>query len=411
MTASVGVYIHVPFCTARCHYCDFNTYAGMNRLFGTYIDAMCARIARLPQTFESSDHDKTDPPELRARTIFFGGGTPTLLEPAAIKRILDAVRQRMTVDENIEISIEANPGTVAEGHLARLRAMGINRISFGVQTFDPTLLGVLGRIHTADQAERARHVAKSAGFDSTNLDFIYGLPGQTMTIWHETLRRAIGLRPEHISLYALTVESGTIFHRRHERGQLPLPDEDLVADMYDLATEELTRAGYQQYEISNWSIGEHHRCQHNLGYWNNLEYVGIGPGAHSWFGGKRYIETLSPAGWASEIAMDLPPIQSIETLSTGDTIGETLMLGLRLIDGIDLNALSRRFSMDLAFALRKPIAETHELGLLEVNGARLRLTPRARLIGNEVFRRFLEAGLHAFDTPAVAIGPLASMRS
>ena len=405
MTGSVGVYVHVPFCTARCHYCDFNTYAGLNRLFGTYVDAMCAHIARLPQHFVTTDAIEVDARDLRARTIFFGGGTPTLLEPEAIERILEAVRQRMSVGDDIEISIEANPGTVAEGHLARLRAMGINRISFGVQTFDPTLLSVLGRIHTAEQAERARRVARSAGFESTNLDFIYGLPDQTLSMWRETLERAIALRPEHLSLYSLTVESGTVFHRRHERGQLPLPDEDLVADMYDLATDELTRAGYQQYEISNWAINDRHQCQHNLGYWNNLEYLGIGPGAHSWFGGKRYVETLSPAGWANQIAAMLPPIQSVETLSLGDTIGETLMLGLRLLDGINLNLLSQRFGVDLAAALRKPISETKELGLLEVDGAHLRLTPRARLIGNEVFRRFLDAGLHAFDTPPVETAP------
>lgn len=398
MTSSVGVYVHVPFCTARCHYCDFNTFAGLNRLFGTYLDAMCAHIARLPQQMGSGNPANTTALDLRARTIFFGGGTPTLLEPEAIERILGAIRNRMLVDDDIEISIEANPGTVAERHLAQLREIGFNRISFGVQTFDSTLLGELGRIHNADQAERARHVARSAGFESVNLDFIYGLPNQTLAIWRETLERAIALRPEHLSLYSLTVESGTVFHKRHERGMLPLPDEDLVADMYDMATEELTRAGYQQYEISNWSLGAGHQCQHNLGYWNNLDYLGVGPGAHSWFGGKRYVETLSPAGWASQIAANAPPIPQSESLSLGESIGETLMLGLRLIDGIDLSDLSRRFGVDLATTLQSSIDETRDLGLLEVDGTRIRLTARARLIGNEVFRRFLEAGLAAFDT-------------
>ena len=402
MTSSVGVYVHVPFCTARCHYCDFNTFAGLNRLFGTYIDAMCTHIARLPQRLDLGNDSEPDLHDLNARTIFFGGGTPTLLEPEAIERILGAIRNRMPLDDGIEISIEANPGTVAERHLSQLREMGINRISFGVQTFDPTLLGELGRIHTAEQAERARRIAQSAGFESTNLDFIYGLPNQTLAIWRDTLERAIALRPEHLSLYSLTVESGTVFHRRHERGMLPLPDEDLVADMYEMATEELTRAGYQQYEISNWSIGPRHQCQHNLGYWNNLDYLGLGPGAHSWFGGKRYVETLSPVAWASQIAANVPPILQIETLTLGETIGETLMLGLRLIEGIDLSPLSRRFGVDLALALRDPIEETTNLGLLQVDGSRIQLTPRARLIGNEVFRRFLEAGLSAFNASPAA---------
>jgi oxygen-independent coproporphyrinogen-3 oxidase len=333
----------------------------------------------------------TQPAGLAARTIFFGGGTPSLIEPAALGRILDAVRDRFDVADGAEITMEANPGTVAEARLADFRRLGVNRISFGVQSFDPGLLADLGRIHDPAQAAAARVAARAAGFESVNLDFIYGLPKQTLEVWRDTLDRAIELRPEHLSLYSLTIEPGTLFFRRAEQGRLPLPDEDLVADMYELADERLAAAGYEQYEISNWALGPKHRCEHNLGYWRNLEYIGVGPGAHSWFGGERYVDTLSPVAWARQVAAGESPVFERERIAPELALGETVMLGLRLMEGIDLDELSARFGVDARRLFAAPMRETEDMGLTEVGDGRLRLTRRARLLGNEVFRRFLEA--------------------
>ncbi|SRR5581483_10356807 len=376
MTETVGLYVHVPFCTAKCHYCDFNSYAGLDRLFESYVEMVCREIETLSEG-------------LGARTVFFGGGTPSLLAPEALGRILSSIDRHLLLDPQTEITVEANPGTVAESRLSELRALGINRISFGVQSFDAGLLADLGRIHTADQAASARRAARAAGFESVNLDFIYGLPNQTLDTWRETLERALDLRPEHLSLYALTVEPGTVFFRRAERGQLPLPDEDLVADMYELAVDLLAGAGYEQYEISNWALGATHRCQHNLGYWHNLDYVGVGPGAHSWFRGERHVNTLSPVQWAAQVERGEAPVCQREQIPPGLALGETMMLGLRLVDGIDLDAVSARFGVDVRQRYAGPIDETRALALTELCGSRLRLTKRARLLGNEVFRRFL----------------------
>lgn len=395
MPRPVGVYVHVPFCTAKCHYCDFNSYAGLDRLFGSYVDAVCREIADLPHRLPPHVAAEGETwacraARLTARTINFGGGTPSLLDPSAVRSILDAIASRMVVPDGIEVSLEANPGTVAESRLADLRQAGVNRLSLGVQSFDRDLLVDLGRIHDAAQAAQARLAARAAGFASVNLDFIYGLPRQTIAVWRDTLERALDLRPEHMSLYALTVEPGTLFHRRAERGQLPLPDEDLVADMYELAAEMLAAPGYEQYEISNWALGPEHRCQHNLGYWRNHEYLGVGPGAHSWFGGYRYVDVLSPVQWASRIAAGHSPVISAEQIPPDLQLGETMMLGLRLAEGVDLAETSERFGVDVRSYFGLPIRETLQLGLVEWHDGRLRLTRRARLLGNEVFRRFLE---------------------
>lgn len=391
MSRSVGMYVHVPFCAAKCHYCDFNSYAGLDRLVAPFVEAACLGIERLPQSPpESNDAAGAT---LVARSINFGGGTPSLLAGDDLGRILGAINRRMALSPSIEISVEANPGTVAESRLETLRALGVNRLSFGVQSFDANLLTDLGRIHSADDAARARRAARAAGFENVNLDFIYGLPRQTLPVWRETLERALELHPEHLSLYALTVEAGTVFFRRHERGNLPLPDEDLVADMYEMASEMLEAAGYEQYEISNWSLTPELRCQHNLGYWQNLEYLGVGPGAHSWYGGRRYVETLSPSQWTSQIQAGQSPVFQIEEIDRDLELGETIMLGLRLLDGLDLDELGRRFAVDIRSRFGSAIEGTISLGLCEVVDRRLRLTRRARLLGNEVFERFLTAAV------------------
>ncbi|MBM4416755.1 MAG: radical SAM family heme chaperone HemW [Chloroflexi bacterium] len=381
---SVGLYIHVPFCPAKCHYCDFNSFAGLDRLRGPYVRAAVREIRRAPAGLGAAEVD------LAAETVNFGGGTPSLLDPTEVQAILEAARGHMAVANDAEISLEANPGTVAAARLAALRRIGVNRISYGIQSFDATLLARIGRIHSVEQALAARELARHAGFENVNLDFIYGLPGQSLATWRETLRRAIELAPEHLSAYALTIEPGTIFHLQRSRGILAPATEDEMADQYELATEMLGEAGYVHYEISNWARDERFACRHNLRYWRNQEYVGIGPGAHSWFGGARTIATRAPAAWIAQVEHGEATVEERETIPADLELGETAMLGLRLREGIDLSALRERLGPAVG-RLAEPLNSLVEQGLVARSASRVALTDRGRLLGNEVFARVLTA--------------------
>src|SRR6266487_4267758 len=279
---TISLYLHIPFCHTRCHYCDFNTYAGILPLREPYVQALqveieqAGKLARLP-----------DGTARRARTIFFGGGAPSLLSATQTSRLLRACRSAFAVDKDAEITLEANPGTLTQDQLEGLRAAGINRLSMGAQSFDAGLLKTLGRIHSPQEITQAVQFARAAGFTALNLDFMFGLPGQTMQHWRETLDRALDLHPDHFSLYSLIIEEGTPFYTWTQEGSIVPGDEDLCADMYEYADELLQRAGYVNYEISNWSLpGQHSR--HNLTYWQNLPYIGMGAGAYSSFGGRRF---------------------------------------------------------------------------------------------------------------------------
>ena len=301
-----SLYLHIPFCQRKCPYCDFNTYAGLNRLFEPYTAALVREI-------ELAGASRGRP---AVKTIFLGGGTPTVLPARLLRDILDACHRAFDVQPDAEITSEANPGTVDVDRFAALREIGVNRLSMGVQSFDDAELQFLGRIHSADEVETAFNAARLAGFDNINLDVIYGLPGQSPETWRRTLRRALELGPEHFSLYSLVVEEGTPFAEWAEAGRIGYPDSDLAADLYELAEEVLDPAGYVQYEISNWArtvatmpgtrqedarpakdvsvaplqtgVNPHFACRHNLTYWRNEAYLGFGPGAHSSEAGWRW---------------------------------------------------------------------------------------------------------------------------
>ncbi|GAG27108.1 unnamed protein product, partial [marine sediment metagenome] len=260
-------------CQSKCSYCDFNSYAGLESLIEPYVGAL---LAEMGLWREPTQH-------MRVATVFLGGGTPSLLPLAEVEHIMTALRQRFRLAANAEVSFEANPGTVDCPYLEGLRSLGVNRLSLGVQSFHDDELATLGRIHTAAQAREAYHTARLAGFDNVNLDLIYDLPRQTMTAWQYTVREAVALRPDHLSLYALTLEEGTPLADDVARGRLPPPDADLAADMYLWAEDALAAAGYQHYEISNWALPDR-ECRHNLAYWLNEPYLGLGAGAHSCFG-------------------------------------------------------------------------------------------------------------------------------
>lgn len=425
MTPPYSLYLHIPFCRHRCAYCDFNTYAGQEDSIPAYVDALCREIAFI---------GKNAPDRITLHTVFFGGGTPSLLSSQQFGSILNSISACFELS-NCEITIEANPGTVSLSGLKDLRSLGINRLSFGVQSANPLELHMLERAHSYFDVINAVTWARKAGFDNLNLDLIYGLPRQTLDTWSATVNLILGLAPEHLSLYALTLEHGTPFGRWSARGLMPLPDPDLAADMYEWAGERLEAAGYQQYEISNWAVDRKpgtedrgpktgdrppsHACAHNLQYWRGLPYLAAGAGAHGYANGFRYSNVLRIKTYIDRLNTDHPgprggagagsPLMSAFPLTPAtvnhhpqtlqDDMGEFMMTGLRLTrEGVSPKIFQERFGQELNDVFGKEIEELLRLGLLEIYsplplgeglGVRVRLTPRGRLLGNQAFLRFV----------------------
>ncbi|HRE25055.1 MAG TPA: radical SAM family heme chaperone HemW, partial [Anaerolineales bacterium] len=285
-TTRYSLYLHIPFCQVRCAYCDFNTYAGLDDLITPYSRALAAEVEGVGEAGGRP----------MAHTVFFGGGTPSLLPLGDLSRVLDAIRASFHLAADAEITLEANPGTVTRDYLFGLRALGVNRLSFGVQSTHPHELRLLDRMHLFGDAAQAVSWARAAGFDDLNLDLIFALPHQTLDRWRQTVERTLALGPDHISAYALSLEHGTPMRAWVYRGLLPLPDPDVAADMYLLADELLVRNGFEQYEISNWSRPGR-ACRHNLQYWRNEPYLGFGAGAHGYAQGQRYANVLAPTAY------------------------------------------------------------------------------------------------------------------
>ena len=404
-----SLYFHIPFCKHRCGYCDFNTYAGKEDLIPSYVDALCKEI--------SWGRDELNQSSL-VHTIFFGGGTPSLLSPGQFEKIIDSIDQSFTLASNAETTLEANPGTVTLENLRAIRKLEFNRISFGMQSSQPGELRLLERQHDFLDVIQAVQWARQAGFDNINLDLIFGLPGQSLDSWKKSLKSALSLQPEHLALYALSIEHGTPFHHWNRRGIIETIDDDLAAEMYDLASDTLVKHGYTQYEISNWAkhppglpLGDtqnpKYACQHNLQYWRNLPYIGFGAGAHGFANGIRtanvlspnvYIQRLnSPAKQDSNLATKNFPYTpaTIEAQPIGQKaeIGETLMMGLRLTrEGIPLKTFEDRFQQSLLDIFPMEISRFEKLNLLEwtqPEKTHIRLTPKGHLLGNQVFQAFI----------------------
>jgi len=380
---TVSLYLHIPFCHTRCHYCDFNTYAGILPLREPYVRALIAEIELAGKLAQLADGTPR-----RSRTIFFGGGTPSLLTVEQITRLLNACHKAFAVDELAEITLEANPGTLSREQLAGLHTAGVNRLSIGSQSFDAELLKTLGRIHSPREIVQALHNARAAGFTSINLDFMFGLPGQTMRHWQETLDQALALRPEHFSLYSLIIEEGTPFYTWTSEGRITPGDEDLCADMYEYADERLQVEGYENYEISNWSLPGH-QSRHNLTYWQNLPYLGMGAGAHSFFGGKRFSNLLDPQEYIDQLKKQHRPEAGCETIDRVQEMTETAFLALRTAQGLHLPTFEERFAEPFTHFVGERLRVVEEAGLLEQGQDWLRLSKRGRLLGNEVFVRLL----------------------
>ncbi len=390
---AVSLYLHIPFCHAKCHYCDFNSYAGMLGLREQYVAALCDEIALAGRRA----HDAHGQPR-RCRTIFFGGGTPSLLTAAQVAQLLDAARIAFTVDADAEITMEANPGALEYERLDEVRAAGVNRLSMGAQSFDPGLLRWMGRIHSPEEIETAFRAARAAGFENINLDFIFALPGQSQRVWEDTLERALALAPDHLSLYNLIVEEGTPLYGWVARGKVREVDEDTAADMYEYAQRRLGEAGYEHYEISNWARPGH-ACQHNLTYWRNLTWLGLGAGGASFYAGHRFTNARPIRDYIARIAAaheqpertTLPAgaIVEDEAISRELEMAETAMLALRLAEGLSLAAFRARYAQEFWPTFEQRLSDIRTLDLLEETAGRVRLTARGRMVGNEVFARLL----------------------
>lgn len=383
----LSLYLHVPFCSVRCSYCAFNVYIHLDHLIEPFVEALIREIEIVAQTN----------PGHQVHTIYFGGGTPTLLSAAQFERIISTIYEHFDVTNDAEVSTEANPNDLLDITFVRdLRKLGLSRLSIGVQSAVQRELELFGRLHDAQTVVRSVDIARQAGFDSLNLDLIYGTPQQTLADWDASLDAVIELQPEHLSLYALGLEPNTAMDHWVQNGKLPEPDDELAADMYDVATQRLAEGGYGQYEISNWSLPGHESL-HNIQYWRNLPYLGLGPGAHGYAGGvryhtirspHRYIEALTQDAAAADTHFPLTPAVAEHTVvSRDDEIFETIMMGLRLLDeGIDLGGFEQRFGVSITDIRQEAIAYHREHGYLELSENRLRLTPKGRLVSNRVLR-------------------------
>lgn len=390
-SGSVGVYLHLPFCAAKCAYCDFNSYAGKNHLIPDYLEALGIEI-----------NGRGRPPALvgaSVNTVFVGGGTPTVLSGGQLVGLLWTARRVFGWEDSAEVTVEANPATVDREKMSLLRqAGGVNRLSIGVQSFNDRLLDRLGRIHRADGARAAVRWARAAGFDNLSLDLIFGLPGQTLDEWRADLAAALEFEPDHLSCYSLKVEEGTPFAADLAAGRLDLPGEETELAMFDLTRDVLGSAGFEAYEISNFARPGK-RCRHNLIYWRNEEYLGFGAGATSYLDRRRvtnrrepkkYIETLFKAGTASIGGFDhLELAEEIDVTDRRTEMVETVIMALRTSDGLSRAYFQKRFGTDLVSVFSPAVDRVVHDGLAELDHRSLRLTPLGLRLANVALAAFV----------------------
>ncbi|MGQ9887078.1 MAG: radical SAM family heme chaperone HemW [Aggregatilineales bacterium] len=392
MAGPLALYLHVPFCRTKCTYCAFNTYTNQDKFIAPFVEALRREIKFVGERTI----------ERRVFSVFLGGGTPSLLSPQQIGSIIETIAQNFDLEADAEISLEGNPNDITVEYARALRDTGVNRISLGMQSANQNELQLFARRHDNDQTARAVSAARAAGFNNLNLDLIYGIPHQTLSHWRWTLEQTLTLQPEHVSLYALGLEEGTPMYEWVNRGHLPVPDDDLAADMYELATDLLAEARFTQYEISNWSKPGY-QCRHNLQYWRNLPYLGMGPSAHGYAGNKRYAVVLAPLHYIKALAnseshtkafpFPLSPAVDEDMVVTVDRINEiteTLLMGLRLTqEGVERARFHARFGVDLMDVHGATIERFAEHGLLEITEQRVRLTRSGRLLSNSLFRELV----------------------
>jgi putative oxygen-independent coproporphyrinogen III oxidase len=375
--APFGMYVHVPFCQTRCGYCDFNTYTAAELGSGASRDSYAALAIEEIRLAARVLGGRAGP----VQTVFFGGGTPTLLSAASLRAILRAVDAELGLAPGAEVTAEANPETVDERSLAALRAIGITRLSVGMQSAVPQVLAVLDRVHEPGRPERCVRWAREAGFGQVSLDLIYGTPGETDADWLASLDAALAAGPDHLSAYSLIVEEGTRLAARIRRGELPPPDDDVLADRYLMADERLSAGGLNWYEISNWAAGLDSRCRHNQLYWTGGDWWGVGPGAHSHVAGTRWWNVRHPAAYAQRIAAGASPGQAREVLTDLERATERIMLLTRLSAGCPVAELA-----PAGLAAAGQAADDGLVSDAALAGGLVRLTQRGRLLADAVIR-------------------------
>lgn len=383
----LSLYAHIPFCHTKCTYCAFNTYTNLDHLIDPFITALACEIRIVGQS----------KPTQLLHTIYIGGGTPSLLNQKQLVAILDSVSAHFELLPSAEISMEANPGDATQNYLTNVKATGINRLSIGMQSANARELELFARRHDLGAVISAVKAARASDFENISLDLIYGIPDQSLADWRHSLGSVLALEPEHISLYALGLEDGTPLQAWVAAGRVAQPDDDMAADMYDLASDLLGVAGYEQYEISNWSKPGY-ECQHNLQYWRNLPYPGVGPGAHGYAGGVRYSTILSPQRYIKAINEahqqfvfpHTPATDQFTVVGRETEVAETLITGLRLTrEGIQRKKFVERFGIDLLDLYQSTIEHFVSHGLLYVDDSVVRVTQRGRLLCNMIFRELV----------------------
>jgi putative oxygen-independent coproporphyrinogen III oxidase len=380
MSKDLSFYVHIPYCSRRCGYCDFNTYTPselreggtLETVSSDYIDAVLCEIEIAHATAPG-----------KVSTIFFGGGTPSLLPAQDLGRVITAIRDRFEVAANCEITLEANPDTVDVAKLSELLEVGFNRVSFGMQSAVPHVLATLDRTHNPENVHCAVDAARNAGFSSVSVDLIYGTPGETLNDWRTSVQTALALPIDHLSAYALIMESGTKLTNQIKRGELAIPDDDLMADMYLLVDSESELAGLSWYELSNWSKPGH-ESRHNVAYWRNANWWGLGPGAHSHLDGVRWWNVKHPTTYKNLLFEGSTPVQEREVLTTQQKSDEAIMLAIRMRDGIALNALS-----PAQIAKVSGYCQSGHLDVARWQEETLQLTPQGRLIADRIVRELV----------------------
>ena len=378
ITMNLGLYLHIPYCLHKCGYCDFNSHPENQVESVHYVEALLKELKFYSTTLKSYN----------VPTVFMGGGTPTILPPSQLKKILDTVRQSFNLTPDCEITIEANPATIKLETLQEIHAAGYNRISIGVQSFDEKELQLLERVHNEEEIHSTVHRARSANFENLSMDLMFALPDQSTVKWQSHLKQATAKNPDHLSTYNLTIEPATAFFKLHEKGKLCLPHEDIQLEMYETTIQVLEDAGYSQYEISNFSKPGM-ESQHNINYWNNGEYLGVGAGASSYLNGERSKNINLPSIYIREIETKASAVDTRERLEPLQAMGETLMLGLRLLKGVSIDVFENRFQVSFQKVYGKVVESLLNQELITLNENRIALSRKGLFLADSVILKFM----------------------
>ena len=374
----IGLYVHIPYCRQKCSYCDFNSYASMEGTVPEYFNALNNEISSYSDMLQG----------FTVKTVFMGGGTPSYVDSKYIHQLMSSLNRHMNIEGDAEISIETNPGTLTEKKLSVYREAGINRLSIGLQAWQNSLLKYLGRINNIEDFITNYKLALKAGFNNINVDLIFGIPGQSIKDWTDTIDNISQLDITHLSCYSLKIEEGTPFGLQLEKGKLKAVEDELDREMYWLAIEKLRNNGFKQYEISNFAR-EGYECRHNLVYWNAEEYVGFGAGAHSYFNKKRFNNVGDIHRYSSLINNNESTIENVQAIDEQDSMSEYMILRLRLVEGVLSKDFEQRFGVALSTKYSKQIERLVSSGLADFNGNKLRLTQKGLDLANQAFVEFI----------------------